>query len=476
MVQQLKRAGFNCKFKPSRSCPGRHAVGERATHHPRRVACEIVQENLTSIMSNAENSDDTEFSVVGSRDVVPLPFIRRMRYHLDSCAGTNKSQFVTGGLGLVVSVGRLDCVHLLFMVVGHTKFGPDLVARAIAGKYHRKDTFNHGMLNSHIMNYATAIGYDDNLLETWRRATPLMFRAVENIMSYRSFMIMADDGSMELLSVTPPAEMEKYPSKGLYYRWKDVVSHSEKLAHRMLTTIIPSVLDGTYRGIGEGSLRQQGEQEKLRLLPEAVSEARRVRLFVQRTESDEYCMEQEGWMTDWSSEQANKVLKIITNFAKLGDKDKKPYGSKKKQISEQFSKFVPPQYVPDEFEIGVTSNVKKTAKFTPVQTYFSTQVGSSNRDIVAGSSFGGERAGVNKAGDGYPPRSAAKLKKPRWNRKKCAPMLTSILRQHFGGKVPNSSFDVRKLASLMPRDPGLDEWCPRILRRYAVSLKEEGLL
>lgn len=67
-------------------------------------------------------------------------------------------------------------------------------------------------------------------------------------------------------------------------------------------------------------------------------------------------------MTDWSAEQANMVLKIIKNFAKLGDKDKNPYGSKKKHISEQFSKLFPPQYVPDEFEIGVTFNVTKTAK------------------------------------------------------------------------------------------------------------------
>lgn len=271
------------------------------------------------------------------REIVPLPFIRKMRYHLDSCSGTNKSQFVMGGLGLIVSTGRIDCVHLLYMVVGHTKFGPDLVARAIAGKFNSEDTFNHAMLNSHISKYGTVYAYDDEVLETWRRATPILFRPVENIMSYRSFLIIADDGKVDLTEVEPSGTMEKYPTKGKYYLWKDVVRQAEMLASRSLVKLIPQVMDGTYRGIGEGALPGiQNDASGARLLPRTVTETRTVRIFLQKCEADKLCLEQVPWMKDCSVSQVNKALRIVTAYSKVGSMGKTRTARKRNTLKNNF--------------------------------------------------------------------------------------------------------------------------------------------
>jgi len=37
------------------------------------------------------------------RSTVPLPLVRKMRLHVDSCPSTNKSQFFVGGLGMLLA-------------------------------------------------------------------------------------------------------------------------------------------------------------------------------------------------------------------------------------------------------------------------------------------------------------------------------------------------------------------------------------
>lgn len=95
-------------------------------------------------------------NATGSEKTVhcPEPFIRELRYQLDNCGATNKSQFSFGGLALLVMLGLLDSVGLFFMVVGHTKFGPDDLARAIAGAYQRLDTFNFEIFMQRVLSCA----------------------------------------------------------------------------------------------------------------------------------------------------------------------------------------------------------------------------------------------------------------------------------------------------------------------------------
>lgn len=149
---------------------------------------------------------------------MPLPFIRSLRYHIDGCAGTNKSQFAFGGLALLACTSVVDSINIELRVPGHTKFAPDLVARHIAGKYNSSDTFNHAQLQSHVCPYATSLAYDGRLLETWKTGSSGLFKTVDHIMSYRSFCLFADDGKVSLgEAVSMPDDLPPFPDKGPLY-------------------------------------------------------------------------------------------------------------------------------------------------------------------------------------------------------------------------------------------------------------------
>ena len=126
------------------------------------------------------------------------PFLRRIFYNMDNCAGTNKSQFCFGGIALLAMSGNLDTILLMFQLQGHTKFDPDIAAQKTAGAFNSRDTFNHGMLNKHFSDHVTTIAYDHKLLKDWKAATPDIFEPVDNITSYHTFMLLADDGKVDL--------------------------------------------------------------------------------------------------------------------------------------------------------------------------------------------------------------------------------------------------------------------------------------
>jgi len=74
-------------------------------------------------------------------DAKPLPlepFVRNLLLQMDNCGATNKSQCF-GGLGVLLLLGILDSIEYPFIVVGHTKFNPDVIFRHIAGKYNVND-------------------------------------------------------------------------------------------------------------------------------------------------------------------------------------------------------------------------------------------------------------------------------------------------------------------------------------------------
>lgn len=393
------------------------------------------------------------------------PFIRLVEYHMDSCAGTNKSQFVYGGLGLIVATGKLDCIHVLYMVVGHTKFGPDLVARAIAGKYNSEDTLNHAMLNKHIGNFATFAAYDATLLQSWRRATPMLFRSIDGIMSYRSFFILGDDGEVVLESTVLPADVEPYQGKGSYYYKSDILTQAKLLATRSLKQrVIPSVLDGTHEGVGEGYNIIDGGDKGRRLLPKEVKKVFRVRLFVQKSETEDTCFEIHDWMHESSVSMVNKVLRIITGYSSIGEMDKIAYGAKKKQIEDQFYKFVDPRFVPDRFAVSVEDTECSPAPRTMVQTTLSAP--RSKQDTQKGAESDEEGECVSKQDSNY-----SDLPKPRWKVAQHAPILIELLKKNFKSKAPVSGKDAKRLAALMPHNDDERPWDARTLKRHAKDLE-----
>lgn len=252
------------------------------------LAQAAANDNARPFGGERDNESSPDRLVAHLRRVVPLPFVRKVRLHMDSCPGTNKSQFFYGGIGLMLATGLLDCAMVVYMVVGHTKFGPDPVARHIAGRYNTQDTFNHGQLVEHISKYVTSGAYDEKMLRTWKLGTQELFARIAHIMSYRCMVLLADDGKIRLDPVAPPADFEPFPDCGNVFHDADLMRECEGVAERRLRTVVfPSLRRKTYRGVGERAVPHLSDAPVgSSLLPASVGSCRAVRLFTRRSVSD----------------------------------------------------------------------------------------------------------------------------------------------------------------------------------------------
>lgn len=59
-----------------------------------------------------------------------------------------------------------------------------------------------------------------------------------------------------------------------------------------------------------------------------------------------------NWMKTTDFGKVNNVLKIIAGYGKVGEMQKSAYGAKKKQIEDQFHKYVDPRYISDRFSVS----------------------------------------------------------------------------------------------------------------------------
>lgn len=391
----------------------------------------------------------------GQRCIVPKPFIRLLRYHMDACAGTNKSQFSFGGLALLTSLGVLDAINVVFMVPGHTKFGPDKVARAIAGVFNRCDTHNPGMLLSCAEDCSSAQVYDKTTLYDWKACTSELFGSVDSIMSYRQFMIVADDGAFDAgPDVALPRGLPPFPgASAKLFCEKALSSAVESLAHRSLQTVVRECLKGQRRGgIGSGSSRDPPKH----LHVNSVTSFRRVRLFMRRNESEPVWREQGKWMKHVDLESFNSALAKLVPYESMSDVGRTFYGGKEKGLREQYERYVPPKFVPDEFDILPRGQVSDMAMIVQRQFHVS-------------EFFNSEQAIPFSSGE--PVQTRSKPKNQRWRTARDAQILVDIIKNKFNGKIPRSSADVQLLARTMPgADPGCI-WDGGKLRKYALEIQ-----
>lgn len=404
-------------------------------------------------------------AAVHKRLVTPLPLVGKLRMHMDSCPGTNKSQYFYGGLGLMLAAGLLHFAMVVYMVVGHTKFGPDLVARQIAGRFNAEDTFNHGQLVNIISNYASSGAYAEDLLHTWKAGTQELFSPISHIMSYRCFTLLADDGAVRLTLVQPPADFEPFLDPGNVYLHADVMRACDCAAERQLRSVVmPSLHRKQYRGVGERAVPAHSNAPAGdRLLPDSISSCRNVRLFTRRCVEDGYWREQAGWMRTSAVSAVNKALSSVQPYAAHPEMRKEAYGAKAKDIADQYAKFVPPQFVPDRFELPEggctgTSNFWKQTKLSTAQGTMQ-QLGQSK---MSGRQGGGESP------------SAQKPKKVRWSSAlHSQPLLTALLAPPLNGTLPKKHVEWLALAGQMPAPGNELVWDVQVLKRHAKQMAKE---
>lgn len=75
-------------------------------------------------------------------------------------------------------------------------------------------TFNQPMLMEPTKAARTSQAYDGELLEPWKNGSRTLFADVDHIMSYRYFMMFADDGDTDFGVDGPqPVGMGEFPGK-----------------------------------------------------------------------------------------------------------------------------------------------------------------------------------------------------------------------------------------------------------------------
>jgi len=412
----------------------------------------------------------------GGRSSVPLPFVRNLRMHMDSCPSTNKSQFFYGGLGLLLACGLLDSAMVIYMVVGHTKFGPDLVARAIAGRFNQSDVFNHAQLVNLMRPYATAGAYDVEVLQTWKRGSHRLFAPIDHIMSYRSFLLLADDGSVNL---GEPAVVDQgfktFPDPGLLVEDAVLQRECKAAAARSLHShVLPSLRNKKYRGVGRSSMPGHTDsQSDARLLPTTVSSCRLVRLFTRRSEADKVWREQQGWMTSCTVDRVNTALAHIQPYSMHSDLGKMPYGAKAKSLREQYEKFVPRMYTPDKYDVsadgysGMAAAVWRQEQITTTTTMRASDPDETTRNNPRSS---GDAAPIGET-------NSVPKKKRRWKATRDADSLAALLLgPPYNGKVPTARAEWTKLAAAMSTSDG-ELWDVETLKKHGKAMvkKREDL-
>lgn len=169
-----------------------------------------------------------------------------------------------------------------------------MLARAGTGEYNRSDTQNHAMLNGHYERYSTRTAPDARLLHTWHEGAAGLFRPTKKILSLCNFIIMAEDGEVDLgVPIPPPDELKEFPFKGSIYPTSCVLRESEKVTERTLLKVLPIVLDGSFTGLRYYYNEGNEPPSPRGVLPKAFFVCRLVWLFLRRSEEEKMCIGQE---------------------------------------------------------------------------------------------------------------------------------------------------------------------------------------
>jgi hypothetical protein len=310
-----------------------------------------------------------------------LPFVLDAFVQMDNCAGTNKSQFVFGGFALLLTLRLLDVVRPRFMIAGHTKFGPDVVAQKIAEKYNKADVFNHAQLNERAAHHASVKAYDGTaMLRTYRACTPSLFGAVTHINSYRLFTLVRDDGLFDIGDglTKSGTDAKDFPGSGMVFPEATIQAAINALKRRSAIRVLRSVRAGTFAGVGAGSGLFGARREQL--VPDRIVRAYTVRLFVKVEEKGTHWMEIPNYTKVRESEltaSVNAALSEIVPYAvstHAKQQGAEVVGPRAAQIIEQYKKWVPSQFVPDEYDLGqggasgrVGASVQTLLHLGPVQ-------------------------------------------------------------------------------------------------------------
>lgn len=144
----------------------------------------------------------------------------------------------------------------------------------------------------------------------------------------------------------------RYPDAGDFYEEKALRREAEALKRRSLPAVVKSALRGDHAGIGAGQISGDA-----RLLPKSVEKLRTVRLFKKVRDTDTLWVEQPEYQKTLDPTAFCSALQHVVPYVAStipGQCAKSYWGARAQQIIDQMRKYVPPRFVPDEFDVSST--------------------------------------------------------------------------------------------------------------------------
>ena len=151
-----------------------------------------------------KNTDHT-VSYLGDYISKLPPWIKRIHLFLDNASSTNKNFYFMAWAMEMVQQGKLDFIHVSFLLAGHTKFSPDILFSRIAQTYNRSDVFTTDELREIAALYASVITDDGSIVCDWRNVLT-KYSKLPGIRSLHDFVFTKNPIPKKIVATTVSKE------------------------------------------------------------------------------------------------------------------------------------------------------------------------------------------------------------------------------------------------------------------------------
>lgn len=129
-----------------------------------------------------------------------FPWIRRLKIFLDNATDT-KSWYLFGWAMEMVSTGKVDSIHISFLIAGHTKFPPHRLFASIANAYKKADVFTIEEMQALCTPFAVTLTEDGTHILTWRDSLGQKYTKLPGVRNLHDFVFVKESSGKVLTVV-----------------------------------------------------------------------------------------------------------------------------------------------------------------------------------------------------------------------------------------------------------------------------------
>ena len=146
------------------------------------------------------------------------PWIHRLAVFLDNATSTNKNRYLFSWAMEMVSSGKIDHLHISFMIAGHTKFAPDRLFSSIGSAYKAADVFNISDLKALCDRSATTYIEKGDGVFNWRECLGEKYSDLPGIRKFHDFLVVKSHDGKVVMKVRQQCFEGEWKTSPLHIR------------------------------------------------------------------------------------------------------------------------------------------------------------------------------------------------------------------------------------------------------------------